>query len=217
MDGKANKPGKPAEFRTALRAKPDSRNRAANHTLRRQQLIAGAIQAVAIHGYSATTVAQIAAFADLSHGLVNFHFGSKAALLEAVLRFMVEDYDRSWRTAVARHPEGRRRVEAMLEAALTDELCSPQRLAVWFSFWGEASARPLYRSISLELEQKYQAALSEAIAAIAAPEDAMDLAACLSTAVDGLWLEMHLAEEPIAPAEARGRILRYLSLMLRHR
>lgn len=51
----------------------------------RSRLIAAASELVAAHGSASTSVMQIGQRAGMSRGAVNFDFGSKVALLEAVL------------------------------------------------------------------------------------------------------------------------------------
>jgi len=62
-------------------------------TVRRSQLIAAAIAAIAEHGLSNVTLAKVAAGAGLTAASVNFHFTSKEALLLAILRQLAEDFE----------------------------------------------------------------------------------------------------------------------------
>jgi AcrR family transcriptional regulator len=58
----------------------------------RDRLIAAAFRVVARDGLEAASVKTIAAEADLTPGLLHYHFPTKAALLEAVLRQSLEAY-----------------------------------------------------------------------------------------------------------------------------
>lgn len=65
----------------------------------RAALIAAATELFALHGPASVSVREIAARAQVNHGLVHRHFGSKEALLAAVLaklaRELAEDMQRS--------------------------------------------------------------------------------------------------------------------------
>jgi TetR/AcrR family transcriptional repressor of bet genes len=204
---------KPDKAPRPLRARPDPDTpaREVQRAARRQQLIEGAIQAVARHGYAATTIAQIAAEAGLSHGLVGYHFNSKDELLSAVMAWLAEELDASIRLAQSAPPG--ERLAALLQAPLQDHICQPAKLAVWFSFWGEAQARGSFRSVSVALEDRYQAILADSLALQMPAASAGPRAALLSAVIDGLWLDMHLGRDGLTPAGARARILSDLALL----
>lgn len=61
-------------------------------TSTRERLIAAAFRVVAREGLEAASVKAIAADAGLTPGLLHYHFPTKGALLEAVLRVALENY-----------------------------------------------------------------------------------------------------------------------------
>ena len=61
--------------------RPSTGSRSATRALRRQQLIQSTIESIARRGFADTTLANVAAGAGLSRGIVNFHFRSKDQLL----------------------------------------------------------------------------------------------------------------------------------------
>ena len=42
-------------------------------------------------------------------------------------------------------PDPAAQLDALIRADFQPELCTPQRLAAWCAFWGEAQSRPLYQ------------------------------------------------------------------------
>ncbi len=72
-------------------APPTKRAQQAIETRRR--LIAAASRLFAAHGYNATSVAAIGEAADVSRGLVNFHFRTKEKLLHAVIEELVSELE----------------------------------------------------------------------------------------------------------------------------
>ena len=79
-------PSPPARITTA------SGRRSARAERRRQRLLEAAAQAFAIHGFSKTTVEEIAASAGVSKGLVYAYFDSKDDLLAAVLDSTLDEW-----------------------------------------------------------------------------------------------------------------------------
>lgn len=78
----------------------------AQPTTTRERLIAAAFRVVARDGLEAASVKTIAAEADVTPGLLHYHFPGKGALLEAVLREALANYlDASARQREASSPE----------------------------------------------------------------------------------------------------------------
>ena len=80
---------------------PEKHTRRAPKALRREQLINATIDSLALRGYAATTLADVADGAGLSRGIVNFHFESKEKLLVETLQFLSDEYSANWREADA--------------------------------------------------------------------------------------------------------------------
>ncbi len=135
---------------------------------RRRELVAATQRVIASHGLSGTTSARVAKEAGLSPGIVNFYFSGKDRLLLAAL----EDASFTFITAIKGATEQSYdnpgdALEGMLKAVLDPDLMSPERIAVWYAFWGEASARPDYLAVCGARDEAYYAALEDACAAVA--------------------------------------------------
>jgi AcrR family transcriptional regulator len=78
---------------------PDGRTRRRDDT--RQRLYDAAMELIAEHGFSATTVDDIAVAAGVAKGTVYYNFPSKSALFEALLRHGVGLLTADFRAAVA--------------------------------------------------------------------------------------------------------------------
>ena len=68
---------------------------------RRQDLIEATIAVIAAHGYAGTTVSRVAEQAQVSTGLMNFHFAGKELLFQAVFDHLSEEYEVIWRRELA--------------------------------------------------------------------------------------------------------------------
>src|ERR1700733_249168 len=80
----------------------------------RQKLIDACITALHLHGPSRTTIDKVVAIADMSPGIVNFYFETKAALLVAALEHLAVEFEE--------------RVQVPLEALRTDPVRALPRL-----------------------------------------------------------------------------------------
>src|SRR5438045_2087540 len=84
---------------------------------RRVQLIEATIGSIARRGFAETTLADVAAGAKLSHGIVNFYFRSKDELLVETLRHLSAEYEAFWTAAVERAgPDPAAKLLAMVDA-----------------------------------------------------------------------------------------------------
>lgn len=196
--------------------------RKAAREVRRAQLIDATITALARKGFAALTVADVAKEAGLSPGIVIFHFTSKDALLASVLKFLATEYHQNWigriREAGSSPAE---RMKALLLADFDTGVFTPEKLAAWIAFWGEAQGRPVYDQIYAHLDAERREA-SEAICRELVEDGgyALDphLAMCTLEALgDGLWLAL-VAESaghkaPAASLNARNVMLTALSAM----
>lgn len=171
---------------------------------RREQLIEATIEVLAIKGYARTTMADVAERAGLSHGLVNFHFQSKELLLSETLAFLSQEYMQNWRRALgaaAQTPLAQ--LEATIRADFDPNLWTPQRLAAWCAFWGEAQSRPLYQekcgSNNAEYLQNLERICAELMDGTGNP---IRVARAIRVVTEGLWWDLVTQTDSYSMAEA---------------
>lgn len=176
---------------------------------RRAQLIEATIKVLAIKGYARTTLSDVADCAGLSHGLVNFHFQSKDLLLSETLAYLSVEYVQNWRNALANAAKDpAAQLTALIRADFRPELCTPQRLAAWCAFWGEAQSRPLYQEKCGSNNAEYVAKLEELCAALLGPNgNAVRVARAIRVTAEGLWMDLVTQVDPYSLVEAENTAL----------
>src|SRR3989338_7129431 len=93
---------------------------------RREQLIEATIEVMAEQGFARITLADVARKAGLAHGLVNFHFQTKDALLAETLSYLSQEYRANWRAALDQAtPTPAARLNALIRAAFVPAICTP--------------------------------------------------------------------------------------------
>ncbi len=177
--------------------KPKTKRRTASRQVRKKQLIKATIKSIARHGLSVTTMATVSKEAGLSQGIINLHFQSKERLLEETLRHVVDEYRSTWNKAL--EDSGDSAVEKLVALVGVDfdrKVCHPDKLAVWFAFWGESRSRPTYRKICAQRDRVYRQGLSGICEHIITegqyPIDADVVAFGISAMNEGLWLDILL-------------------------
>lgn len=179
---------------------------------RRLQLIEATITVMAAHGYARTTLAEVARAAGLSHGLANFHFETKEKLLAATLDYLSEEYRANWQSALAAAgPDAAAALAAMLIADFEPEVCRPDKLSAWCSFWGEAQSRPMYQEHCGSNDAAYIATLEGLCARMVGDHgyagDPIRIARVLRVTIEGVWLDMITTQSPYARDEALATVL----------
>lgn len=171
---------------------------------RRLQLIEATIAVLAIKGYARITMMDVADQAGLSHGLVNFHFQSKDLLLSETLTYLSQEYIQNWQKALAEaEPDPLAQLEALIRADFRRELCTPQRLAAWCAFWGEAQSRPLYQEKCGSNNAEYVTKMESLCAALLGPTgNAERVARAIRVTTEGLWMDLVTQTEPYSLEEA---------------
>jgi len=177
---------------------------------RRQQLVAATVRIIARHGFSNTTLAKVAQDAGLSPGIVNFYFTSKDQLLIAVLKSLSDEFMGRLEHALAESGiDPAENLRALIAAILDPTLSQPDKVAVWYAFWGEAGARGEYMRICGERDDAYHRALLALCRQLAesAPEgyapDAEAVTWALTGLLDQLWQEIMARPEGFDRTEAR--------------
>jgi len=186
---------------------------------RQRQLIDATISTIGRVGYAGTTLTHVAGAAGMSPGIVNFYFKSKDQLLAATLAQLAEEYESFWMSAIAAAggtPEAG--LDAMVESDFHPNICTIDKIVVWFAFWAEAQSRPLYRSVVSELEERYfqtTRALCEQLIEKGGYSDidAADAAHGINALSDGLWADMLINAEAFDHEAAKRICRKFLAAM----
>ena len=185
--------------------------------LRREQLIEATIDTIAKHGFRKTTLSQVAKRAKLSQGIVNFYFKTKDGLLLETLEFLAEEYEASWKRAVAaRGPDPVAALDAIIETDLGREVCNRRKVSVWVAFWGESQSQPQFRRLCSKLSDDYLAQTRELISRILDQGgyhqlDAGAISRGLNAMINGLWLDLMIDPKNFDREAAKRACRNYLA------
>ncbi|WP_324754611.1 TetR/AcrR family transcriptional regulator [Roseovarius sp. Pro17] len=176
-------------------AKP-RKERKENADKRRQQLLDATWRSIAENGLSRTTLATVAAQAELSQGVAVFYFKSKAGLLTEALRDHYARYQANWERALSEAgSDPADRLIALIRADFDADICNPEALSIWYAFWGEQKFTPDYAQVTAEFDVARVEAMRAACAALmtSAPEsEIIRTAEWIDTFSDGFWQRLHV-------------------------
>jgi len=180
-------------------------------------LIEATIRCVANQGLAETTTATVAREAGLSQGIINLHFRSKDRLLIETLRYLADEYRNACREAAeAAGDSPIEGLKAMVDLDFQRNICSRDKLAVWFAFWGERRFRPTYRRICAARDKSYEDMVRVMCAKLCEQGDYPDVdpaivADGLSALTDGLWLDLLVRPDSMSRDLARRISMSYLA------
>lgn len=201
----------------AAAAKARGMSRELAKEARRRQLIEATIDGIARKGFADLKIADIAAEAGLSVGIVNFYFKSKDALLIATLRHLVEDYEQHVAQVLARAGKSAAsQIDAMIEADFARTHANRKHVTVWYAFWGETRWRPEFSKLCADLSTSFQQSMTEAMQRLIdeggyRDVDASLVARGLNAMIDGLWLDMLINPKQTDRETAKASVRAFLA------
>lgn len=190
----------------------------ASRQRQRLRLIEACITALHEHGPSRTTIDKVVRIAEMSPGIVNFYFETKAALLVAALDHLAAEFEQFVQMPVAAmRARPAEALERVIDLYLDPTIASPRKVSVWYSFWGEASARSEYQAICGRRDLEFAELMRDLVAARIEERgdfhlDADAVALGLIGSLEMLWQEIAFrSEEEIDRNAMRARCRAYLA------
>jgi phenylpropionate dioxygenase-like ring-hydroxylating dioxygenase large terminal subunit/AcrR family transcriptional regulator len=180
-------------------------------------LIQATTEAIARHGLSSLTSAKIAKAAGHTAASINFHFGSKEALLLATLREVSEEFAEV--VAAVMDEAGDDPLLGLLgiiDASLGRRLSEARKIAVWYAFLAESNARDDYQRICGDRDEAFTQTVTRLCRRIVADRglgDWPDAAAAslgLTGLIDQQWQGILFAGDGFDRDAARRQCRAYL-------
>jgi TetR/AcrR family transcriptional regulator, transcriptional repressor of bet genes len=167
---------------------------------RRADIIDATMAVIARQGLSNTTIERVALQAGVSPGLVIVYFKRKELLLLEALKTVAAEFEDARRKAIASATaDGRtdpvKALDALITMTFDAKVSAPERVAVWYAFWGEANARRVYLDLVGKQDDTYLADLVGLFAQLKAeggyPDlDAEAVAVGFAGSLDWQWQEI---------------------------
>lgn len=164
---------------------------------RRLQLIQATLESIADLGLQNTTIITISRRAGMSSGIISHYFGGKQGLIEATLRYLLEQLGKELLQRIEQtdgSPE--ERLTCIIEANFTDFQRSDLAARTWLSFWARSMHEPglkrLQQINNARLYSNLRFSFAQRLPSQAATQAARQTAAM----IDGFWLRSALSLDP---------------------
>jgi len=171
---------------------------------RREELIGATLKSIELYGLSGTTIKTISAIADISVGLINHHFGTKQALIESAVRYLLEQLKQGLLSSIdSLDPDqdpkrqARKRLDKIVETNFTAFQQSSSAASTWLCFWAEAAHSPELSRLQQVNCRRLRSNLAFSFAQLIDDRaKALDAAETTAAMIDGFWLRSTLSPEP---------------------
>jgi betaine-aldehyde dehydrogenase len=175
--------------------------------MRRRELVEVTIDSLAEVGFVGTTLAQIAARAGVSPGLVAHYFDDKDGLLEAAFRSLARRVGSQVRARLLLVATPRGRIQAVIDANLAPEEFDQRTGGAWLAFWGQVLHVERLKRIQSVYQRRTLSTLRNSLLKLVAPDEAQSLAAMIAAMIDGVWLRAALSGWREADSESARAML----------
>jgi betaine-aldehyde dehydrogenase len=182
-------------------------NQAPIEDTRRRQLVEVTIDSLAELGYVGTTLAQIAARAGVSPGLVAHYFGDKDGLLDAAFRALARRVGNQVRARLRQVSTPRGRIQAVIDANLAPEEFEQRTGTAWLAFWGQVLQVKSLERVQSVYQRRTLSNLRSALKKLVPPDEAQRLASMIAAMIDGVWLRAALSGWREADSESARALL----------
>ncbi|MDB5556761.1 MAG: betI [Rhizobium sp.] len=177
--------------------------------VRRQDLIAATLDAIAEFGLQGATVREIADRAGVTPGLIRHYFVSKELMFQAAYRAIMNTMFETANDAAEEHGTNAiSRLRIFVLANFKPPIIDPRNLSLWATFISQITVdealaaihREGYLAFRDKLEAHIGAALEETGRKLA-PGELRYLAIAINGLMDGLWLEGSMAADMFGEGE----------------
>ncbi len=174
---------------------------------RRRQLVEVTIDSLAELGYVSTTLAQIAARAGVSPGLVAHYFGDKDGLLDAAFRALARRVGNQVRARLRQVSTPRGRIQAVIDANLAPEEFEQRTGTAWLAFWGQVLQVESLKRVQSVYQRRTLSNLRSSLRKLVPQDEAQRLASMIAAMIDGVWLRAALSGWREADSESARALL----------
>jgi len=199
-------------------ARPGRRTQAERRAATEQRVLDAAVALTAERGVRAVTLATVGEKAGYSRGIVTHHFGSRRALLDALVGRLQD----AFRPPAAAAGTGLDRLLALVDAYLVHLDAEPEIARAFLVLWVESlAAEPELRPVFADRDKRFRSAIVDAVRAgtadgsITADAGAEALALAIVGLLRGVGMQM--LHGPVGPdvGEIRQQVRRLLGKGLR--
>lgn len=170
---------------------------------RRKQLIEATVIMIHEKGFCEVRIDDIAERAGVSHGLAHRYFGTRAGLLNATMRHLLDTLKDEALPRFRNASTPVQRVRAVVDSQFAASQLAPELISVWLAFYTQSKISPDARRLLKIYQNRLFSNLHYAFRQMVSQEEAEVRAAGVAAVIDGLWMDLVVREHHVDPEAAR--------------
>ncbi|MFO1089665.1 MAG: transcriptional regulator BetI [Hyphomicrobiales bacterium] len=185
-------------------------NKATTIAARRAALIDAGYRTFVLHGLDDTTMARIGRAAGMSHGIVNYYFGTREDLLTAVFRRALFMVFAETVAGLKAAKSARERIAVVIRAGLTADGFTQECAAAWMAFYSKLDENVEYARVQTAYDARVMSNLRHDLKHLMPAERANVVAHIIAALMDGMWTRRSTPDGTISAEEAIAVIEAYV-------
>lgn len=177
---------------------------------RKTSIIMGTIKAIHENGYADATMSVIAKNAGVSTGLPHHYFGSKAAVFNATMSYLLSDLSKQSRSRLLKAKTPQERIHAIIHTNFSGDQFQPSIISAWLAFYVLARTEPETKRLLRVYHRRLVSNLTFEFHRLTDGVSARNAAEGTAAMIDGLWLQRVLTDAVPESAPATGLVQDYV-------
>ena len=191
-------------------------NNAGTADQRREQMLRAALDVIAERGYPDSRIADVAERAGTSPALVIYYFKTKDQLLTEAIRFSEDSWYAAGMRRMAEIPTAAGKLEELVAMSTLPEADAEpsSSWALWLDLWAQSVRHPEVAAVRQKFDERWRDLICSLVVAGQeagefGPVDPVEFAVLFSALLDGLAVQVALADPAVTTAKAFGLCMRF--------
>ena len=196
-------------------------NSAGTADQRREQMLRAALDVIAERGYPDSRIADVAERAGTSPALVIYYFKTKDQLLTEAIRFSEDSWYAAGMRRMAEIPTAAGKLEELVAMSTLPEADAEpsSSWALWLDLWAQSVRHPEVAAVRQKFDERWRDLICSLVVAGQeagefGPLDPVDFAVLMCALLDGLAVQIALADPVVDASRAFELSMRFAAAQL---
>ncbi len=188
---------------------------------RREQMLRAALEVIAERGFADTRIADVAELAGASPALVIYYFKTKDQLLADAIRYSEDSWYADGQRRMAAIPTAAGKLEEIVAMSFLPEADTEPAGSwlLWLDFWALSARHPEVAGVRQKSDERWRETINSLVLAGQDAGEfragsAVDFADCFSALLDGLAIQIALADPAVNADRAFELSMRFAATQL---
>jgi len=163
--------------------------------IRKAQLIDATLTAIEEKGFHGTTISVISKNAGVSTGIISHYFGDKAGLMDATMRYLLEQLKQELFNHMPEDRDPKARLYAIIDANFASVQRSKKAAVTWLAFWTQSMHTEQLARLQQVNAKRLVSNLKYSLRDLIKEDKVEWCAQLIAAQIDGYWLRCALSHQ----------------------